>query len=102
MVPLRPSPYNCNRGSDMCSGTDANMTGNGTTGYVGITPFDLSTIGQWFQIDAANSPHSTTDNRLPLSQPVGEYNAGSGDFVVYANSASCAVSGITCNARRRR
>jgi hypothetical protein len=47
MVPLRPSPYNCNRGSDMCSGTDANMTGNGTTGYVGITPFDLSTEHDW-------------------------------------------------------
>jgi hypothetical protein len=54
-------------GSTLCSF-------NGTLGYTGTLPFNLSTIGSWFQIDTDNVSH------LP-GQPV-EPNGGAGQFLV--------------------
>jgi hypothetical protein len=47
---------------------------NGTTGYTGTLPFNLSTIGSWFQIDTDGVSHLQ-------GQPV-EPNAGAGQFRV--------------------
>ena len=64
-------------GSTLCS-TD------GTTGYRGTLPFDLSTITQWFQIDTDGTSHLA-------GQPV-EPNGGAGDFLVVNNTGAVVTS----------
>jgi len=60
-------------GSTLCS-TD------GTTGYTGTIPFNLSTISQWFQIDTDGSSH--------LAGQVKEPDGGSGNFLVKNDTGS--------------
>lgn len=80
---------------------------NGTAGYSGTQAFDLSTIGQWFQIDV-------TGTSLIAGQPV-EPDGGAGGFLVvndtggtvttfsltlsnsFTSSTGCTISGSTCN-----
>lgn len=57
---------------------------NGTTGYSGTTPFDITTINSWFQVDAATS--------LIAGQPAQPMNAG--DFLV-VNNTGATLTGLT-------
>jgi hypothetical protein len=57
---------------------------NGTTGYNGTMPFNLSTITSWFQVDASTSHLA--------GQPAQPANAG--DFLV-VNNTGVTVTGLT-------
>jgi hypothetical protein len=62
-------------GSTLCS-TSTGSLATGTQGYVetGSTPLDLSTITQWFQIDASGTSHLVGQPAEPLG--------GAGNFLV--------------------
>jgi hypothetical protein len=64
------NPTSCG-GSTLCST-------NGTPGYTGTNPFDLSTLTSWFQIDTESPPV----NHLPGTQTGPEPNGGAGQFLV--------------------
>lgn len=66
-----------------CGGSTLCST-NGTTGYSGSQAFDLTTIGQWFQIDVVNG----------TSQLVGQVaqTCGSCSFLVTNNTGSTLTS----------
>ena len=66
-----------------CGGSTLCST-NGTTGYSGTLPFDITTINQWFQID-------TSTSLLP-GQPAETANAGS--FLV-TNNTGATLTGLT-------
>jgi hypothetical protein len=57
---------------------------NGTTGYTGTKPFDLTTIDQWFQID-------TTKTSLISGQPA-EPDPNDGQFLVVNNTGKTLTS----------
>ncbi len=57
---------------------------NGTLGYTGTLPFNLSTIGSWFQIDTDGVSHLA-------GQPV-EPNGGAGQFRVINDTSSAIVN----------
>jgi len=57
---------------------------DGTLGYTGTHPFDLSTINSWFQIDADGISHIA-------GQPV-EPNGGAGDFLVVNDTGKVVTS----------
>ena len=61
---------------------------NGTLGYSGTNPFDLSTINSWFQVDASTS--------MIAGQPAQSMNAGS--FLVANNTgATVTTFSLTIN-----
>jgi hypothetical protein len=76
IITVANDPTSCG-GSTLCST-------NGTLGYSGTLPFNLSTIAQWFQIDTDGISH------LP-GQPV-EPNGGAGQFLVVNNTGSLVTS----------
>lgn len=76
-----------NNNATSCGGSVLCST-NGTTGYTGTEAFDLSTIDQWFQIDASGS----TTNYLPGTQTTNNPNSSSGQFLVENNTGATVAS----------
>jgi hypothetical protein len=74
-------------GATLCS-TNTGPLPTGTQGYVetGSTPFDLSTINQWFQIDTTTPAVSHLANQPP--EPLG----GAGNFLVINDTGSTVTS----------
>jgi hypothetical protein len=73
-----------------CSGSQICSTGNGTTGYdnskaAADTPFNLSTINYWFQIDSDGVNHLATQTQA-------EPDGGAGGFLVVNDTGSAVTS----------
>jgi hypothetical protein len=71
-----------------CGGATLCST-NGTLGYSGTLPFDLSTINQWFQIDPTIG---STTPFPPLPGQTVAQTMGAGDFLVVNDTGSIVTS----------
>ena len=78
IITIADNPTSCG-GATLCSF-------DGTLGYTSTQPFNLSTIGSWFQIDVTNPAVSY----LPGQPP--EPNGGAGNFLVINNTGQIVTS----------